>query len=300
MSQKKKAKDADDYFTFSFFNDKFKSKNDKVIVENWKEIKDYFLTIEEWYLDRVLYHKIGFLVASGTHIGEILSERHDPAHSKDSKTQFAKYLDSKIQKKIPDNIDELEYGDARVKNVLLLHNIQTMLNNNLETTKFPFDRFKKKEWDIEHIAAIAEEKSLNTPILQNKWLDGLIEYIEDKQLRNEASSEPRDFDKLYPRLLDYFSEEKKHKDINDISNLALLNVEINRSYKNTVFARKREEIIRYDKLGTFIPICTKNIFMKYYSYNVKKMSYWGEEDRNGYHDDILKTLSVYSKKGEIE
>ena len=32
-----------------------------------------------------------------------------------------------------------------------------MLNNKNETNRFPFDRFKKEFWDVEHIHAIATE-----------------------------------------------------------------------------------------------------------------------------------------------
>jgi hypothetical protein len=299
MSKKRERENADTYFTFRYFNKKFKPNDDKKIIKNWKEIKDYFLTIEEWYLDRVLYHKIGFLISSGTHISEILSEKYDSGRQY-SKTQFVEYLDSKIKERTFGDIDELEYGNdsRKIKNILLLHNIQTMLNNTEETTKFPFDRFKKEKWDLEHIAAIKEEKSLKTRDNQNKWLSGLREYIiDDDQLKKEIDDSARDFDKLYPRILNYFSENKKHEDINNISNLVLLNADINRSYKNTVFPRKREEIIKYDKSGRFIPICTKNVFMKYYSNSVRQFSYWGKEDRKSYYDDIVKTLAIYSEKG---
>src|SRR5690554_2577123 len=58
----------DKYSTFHFFNGKFKTKSEKEINDNWQEIKKYFQTIEEWYNDRELYHKIGYLIAVGTDI----------------------------------------------------------------------------------------------------------------------------------------------------------------------------------------------------------------------------------------
>jgi hypothetical protein len=112
--------------------------------------------------------------------------------------------------------------------------------------------------------------------------------------------EKKDFDKIRLRVLNFFSENKKHIDIDDISNLVLLSAEINRSYKNAVFPVKRKVIIERDKAGEFIPICTKNVFLKYYSNSVKNLSYWGKEDRKSYCKDILETLKVYSNKGEIK
>ena len=50
----------DQYSTFRFFSEKFKSKSKDEIDANWKEIKRIFQTIEEWFTDRELYHKIGF------------------------------------------------------------------------------------------------------------------------------------------------------------------------------------------------------------------------------------------------
>ena len=50
----------------------------------------------------------------------------------------------------------------------------------------------------------------------------------------------------------------------NISNLALLDDETNRGYGNAMFFIKRKKIIENDKQGIFVPICTKNVFLKYY------------------------------------
>jgi len=44
-----------------------------------------------------------------------------------------------------------------------------------------------------------------------------------------------------------------------------LDAETNRSYKNAVFPVKRREILNRDRDGTFVPLCTKNVFLKCYS-----------------------------------
>lgn len=62
----------DQYSTFRFFSGKFKSNTKDEIDNNWKEINRTFQTIEEWFSDRELYHKVGFLIASGEKIIDLL------------------------------------------------------------------------------------------------------------------------------------------------------------------------------------------------------------------------------------
>lgn len=291
-----KTNKADDYFTFRYFSEKFRKCSEKEINENWSEIKRYFQTLEEWFEDRNLYHKIGYLIATGEKIKDLkdLSEQKD-------KSEFDKDLDTKIKEKLGlkvSELEELEHGNSKIKRVLLLHNIQTMLNNREANSRFPFDRYKKENWDIEHIHSI-EEKKPTTPKHQKDWLEEAKKFIkEDNDLKSKIK-EPYDFESLYPEILNYFSQNKKHEDINDISNLALLNASINRAYKNAIFPVKRREIIEKDKNGTFIPICTKNIFMKYYTQeNIEQMTFWGKEDRENYIENIKETLKIYLKNDE--
>jgi len=48
-----------------------------------------------------------------------------------------------------------------------------------------------------------------------------------------------------------------------------------------------------DKEGYFIPICTRNVFLKYYSKNASHLHFWGPEDRKDYYDEIIHTLQKY-------
>lgn len=80
---------------------------------------------------------------------------------------------------------------------------------------------------------------------------------------------------------------------NGIRNLCLLNSRINRSYKNAGFKSKRSEIIQREKGGTFIPICTRNVFMKYYYEEVRDLEIWNEADRESYFKNIETTIEKY-------
>ena len=288
----------DQYSTFRFFSEKFKTNTKKEIDNNWKEIKRIFQTIEEWFSDRELYHKIGFLITSGEEITDLLIEVETS-----QKSEFKKLIDSKISEKIKcDDLEGLEYGDGRIKNILLLHNIRTMLANKNETSRFPFDRFKKENWDIEHIHAIATEMPRNK---QHRidWLNKSKEYInEDEDLTSSISDfvnsyddkikeNPESFDELANSVLEYYSKKSNiETDINDLSNLVLLDSGTNRSYKNAVFPAKRKTIINKEKEGVFIPVCTKNVFLKYYTPDLEQMTFWDENDRKHYFENIKSIL----------
>ena len=71
--------------------------------------------------------------------------------------------------------------------------------------------------------------------------------------------------------------------------MVLLDSGTNRSYKNAVFPSKRKTIIEKEKNGTFIPICTKNVFLKYYTTENPQMTYWdNEKDAKSYLGDLGK------------
>src|SRR5690606_8623084 len=56
-------KETDDtYYTFRKYAEKFKVKSENEINNNWKEVKRCFQTLQDWFNNRELYHKIGFLI----------------------------------------------------------------------------------------------------------------------------------------------------------------------------------------------------------------------------------------------
>lgn len=288
--------ESDDYFTFRYFVDKYKNKNEQELADSWQDIKKYYQTLEEWFLDRELYHKIGFLVATGTEIKEILSFKKEL-----TKTQFKISLTSEIEKKVKVNLENLEYGSGMTRNILLLHNITTMLNNENETNRFPFDRFKKENWDVEHIHAIATEVKvkkenrkewvINNYIKPHKCSNENVEKLIDKIKNNEFI-----IDSQFDEIIRYVLGEED----NNLRNLCLLDRGTNRSYKNDAFVLKRKKIIENELKGTFIPICTKNVFMKYYSKTFKSLDAWNEEDRKSYFRDIYRNTQVAIRLEQIK
>ena len=141
---------------------------------------------------------------------------------------------------------------------------------------------------------------------RKQWLEDAKTFIDEDLLKRENQEdllilidnwrEPDDanFSILFDRINNHFNNYiDPEDDINNLSNLALLDSSTNRSYKNAIFPLKRKTIIDRDKEGAFIPICTKNVFLKYFSNYPPKISFWTQEDRKNYENDLTNTLSKY-------
>jgi hypothetical protein len=158
-------------------------------------------------------------------------------------------------------------------------------------------------WDIEHIHAIATDT--NNKDVQKAWLRENKEYISDplrEEIKNILSLKEIEEEKL-SSLVEKVTNELSKKgfdndNINDLSNLTLLDSGTNRSYKNIIFPLKRMRIIEEDKKGTFIPLCTKNVFQKYYTPNANDLSIWSKEDKENYRKSIITTFNTFVNNGK--
>ncbi len=131
--------------TFIQFNTDFeddKKENGSPNIERlWQEVKKYFLNFQEWFNDWELYHLIGFLLAKGDYISELLKG----FKNSNTKTEFKQGLKDKIKAFYKDaSAKSLEYGDKNIKPILLLFNVQTILDSNQEYVRFPFTSTKRK------------------------------------------------------------------------------------------------------------------------------------------------------------
>lgn len=278
----------DEFFTFRFFSGKLKQEKIKKV---WREVKQCFQTLQEWYEERKLYHKIGYLISIGFSIHGI----YELKNSK-SKKEFLNLINEKIIEYLPGgDLSELQYGSDKIRPILLFHNVQTLLNNQNETTKFPFDRYKKEKWDVEHITALADQPPRSDQHKKD-WIKEILDNISNLNLDSnlqtkliDVQSDLTKFDEFFIQFIEAF--QGQGLDVNSLDNLVLLDSSTNRSYKNSVFPIKRKKIIEREKMGTFVPICTKNVFMKFYSTEVEQMSFWGEKDRERYLTDIEEVIN---------
>lgn len=280
------------YYTFHVFNAEIENcfylgqPKEEVINKLWKQIFEVYQTLVEWYENRKNYHYIGYLLTTGTPIKELFKESYNK-----NKNQFEDYLLSKIADQFQNvELEKLNYmkNKKEIRRTLLLFNIFTLQNDGKSNQRFDFERYKNDQWDIEHIHAKQNELPSNKEE-QNALLQEFKQFIDDDSITKEIDAfiEQTDsigFQSLYVKVDDRFSDGTF--DVNALSNLTLLDQNTNRSYKNVAFPMKRQEIISRDRTGTYIPPCTKNVFLKYYSHRIQNMNFWSKKDRDDYFKSI--------------
>ena len=219
-----------------------------------------------------------------------------------------------------EDIDELEYGSEYIAKLLLLFNVQTCRLNGRQ--RFDFSGYKQGRWDVEHIDSQNEHTLQKTEECLN-WMEN-VEFIlaieaqsaasrkeQALALRTECIDLRKKFEQknkinrnsyiaFYTKVQQYFSYEGlsdgdsyekldlSTKNKNGLGNLTLLDSGINRSYKDAPFPYKRYRIIEEDKSGEkFMPVCTRNVFLKYYADSSCNSSFidmlrWNSQDQKDY------------------
>jgi len=346
---KKRTKDSEYYHTFNEFNKAFqqnKNNHEPDIDEIWDGIKEYFLTFEEWFKDDELFHYIGYLIDcieksknKNRYIENIINRINEFKEKSKAKTKkdFKIYLQNEIKKQLNnhnqldidiDNIEEFEYGDKRIKRILLLFNILTILQTQKSDMRFPFNRYKSENWDIEHVCSQTDKEI--TKNKRNAWVDDILDYFagtteinkvenfiknldknDEKEheidsicrflinLKKSENIKDDDFNNIFGQVQKYFKEDPETEQKDDISNLTLLDATTNRSYGNSFFPIKRKRIIENDSKGIFVPIATKNLFLKYYSRKLGEVMHWSNSDAQDYLEAIKTMLKNFFNKSGI-
>ncbi len=284
-------------FTFRYFHKRFNQIKDVEMA--WKEVKDYFLTFQEWYNDRELFHLVGFLITVREKVALLKTESVGK-----TKTIFKNFLKNKIKSYTNFQISELSYSEnsdkAKIRNTLLLFNVVSIINNKASNYRFQFGRFKAENWDIEHIHSVKSSMPEREEHRKD-WMNEIFNYTKVKDLKQrirrwleiEKKNRTEEFETIYDDVLKIYSEDGTAEEIDDLTNLTLLDDGTNRGYKNSIYPIKRNKIIQKDQDGTFIPLCTKNVFLKYYNDSVDQMTLWGKTDRRSYFKAILDVLKIY-------
>lgn len=274
----------------------------------WGNIKNIFLTFKFWFKDIEYYHLVGFLVASN-----ILSiEKIYNATKDKTKNELRDFLKDTIKNNLRlslnlkeeeikiDNISRLSYDDDKdkknIEKILLLFNIATIINSKGSYTRFSFNEYNGKKWSLEHIHA-QNDKGLKDKKAQDVWLENTKKYIDKNTIKKKIDSfiesvENNRFSELQAEILNEFGD-KELLNMHGIENLALLSADNNSSLSNGPFVDKRAKIIEMDKNGEFIPICTKNVFLKYYSKELSNVYFWSKDDQEDYKGSIIKTLENF-------
>lgn len=308
----------DPYWEFHVFSEKLKV-NDA--ATEWLSVKQTFMSLEEWYEDRILFHIVGFLIQQNVDISEIRS-----LSGSTTKRNFERELrgkvfeiaiggsledlnDDELNAKVTDKLENLEYGrdSQKIRSLLLLFNLATLLESPRSNLRFQFDSFKSESWDIEHVRSVASRR----PERHNErveWFGHCLGYLKTQEAGEELQEEIENFVKLpqrdaldtvfeplYEKVIAFFKETANAAPDNGISNLTLLDKSTNRSYKNAVFAVKRQRLLSLDQSGIFVPLCTRNVFLKCYSPQVDNVMFWSQEDRDAYGQVMIRTLVKFFK-----
>lgn len=299
----KRKEEKEAFYTFFYFEQLIREDG---IEKVWLMIRNAYLQLKEWYTESLYYHKIGYLIASGFHeMPDILLIAKDKR-----KKDFMAVLDQSIADSIRTDkaYKDLSYDKdyAMISKLLLLFNVESLIRSQ-STQRFPFSQYNTSEWSLEHIHA-QQSEGLRTTENRIDWLKNHIEYVKksskgfdkeglisrmqeaiDKNLVTQA-----EFESMAADAFAALSEDDDTRYVDLISNMALLSREINSKLNNSVFAVKRDAIIKLDKKGAFIPYCTKMVFLKYYtSSTTTQFEYWSSIDRDAYTAAMEEILRPY-------
>ena len=210
-------------------------KEDSYLEGLWRDVKNLYSMIVDWYHDHKAYHYIGYLTQMGVKVQSICSLALALISENDTKAQFINKLRSKISegeirklhysqkegfyklsKGEESEGEESEgeeseekkskelYGGEEVRSLLLLYNIELCLREG-STERFPFETLqiegeKRIMWDIEHIDS-QTPREIKSKKEQNVWLEATRE-----ALRSEIDQE------LGDRIRDYIAQESNQQE----------------------------------------------------------------------------------------
>ena len=182
--------------------------------------------------------------------------------------------------------------------------------------KFPFHLYKLEGWDVEHINSSTSNPEEDDGTRKEWLVNVYLSADEDirKYINNYFDTEDKNTkDELFKKIKKNFNEGPEvwtPEEKNRIWNYTLLDSSTNRSYGNAIFSAKRRVIIGKDQgklipvpklmkdgklaidkeskwaTSSFVPPCTKQVFLKYYSSTIGDNNYWTKADAEAYKNDI--------------
>lgn len=226
---------------------------EKAVEEIWRDTELKFEKMRIWYENYNQYHLIGYLLSQNRTISYIQKLMSDKG-----KKQALKALRSEMQKDCPwDFCTSTNNDDDKLS----------------ETKELIYGKDNKKIRQVLlmfNIAMLVCESDKQTRFPFDIYKKGKWD-IEHIHATADESDDPDD----------------------TLSNLTLLNSHINQSYKDKPFDEKRNIIIDREKKGDFIPLCTKNVFLKYFTNDIQSTDSWDNNDKQDYIEAIMNTLKKF-------
>ena len=278
----------------------------------WKDVKNLFAKIRVWYENPELYHGIGLLI-SLQHVN--LKGIYSQSKSQ-TKHEFASWIWDKVREKINTDIDSENFNYEErpkdVERVLLLFNVlSTREKSKVTGEKFPFHRYQGvKKWSLEHIHAQHTDDPFKDKNNIKAWINETLPELKgirkqedlsklDTQIQKlekwaSVGTEKIDIDKFNSvrfAIEEFFGENPVHS----IDNLALLSAKDNSALNKAIFPVKRRRILELERQGSFIPPCTKDVFLKTYSPTFTATYRWTKDDREAYVKEINRVLATLNQ-----
>lgn len=314
-----------EYYTFETIQNMLE--NNSTNYEFWNQkVKKYYSMLKEWYNDIELYNYIGLLNIYGSATYSLMDEYE---HNYQEKDKFKEHVKEEVikwaKKEIVEEIDEvkdLTYKNnyKQLKKLLFLLNVLTDIKLN---QRFPFEKCPIKEWSIEHIHPQNAENLGDNKEKWKTWSEDEIKTVneliekfkkegESNKVRtyeevlselmnineNVESLKTNQLQNIYSDVSNKISPEYGKKEMQTLGNLALLDKTLNSMINNNFFDTKRTNIINAEKEGVYIPPCTKNVFMKFYSKNPNHIYFWSDDDRKEYKEEMINILKDFYGVGD--
>lgn len=320
----------DRHSVFRYFAKEIEISNNLLII--WDQVNEVFEKLLQWYNHSEHYHYIGYLQNNeGKNDNIILKILSKNIQTKQELTEFLiTTISDKSNSFFKEKTINLSYDSDKkqLRNFFFLFNVESCIylsksSKGEEIYRFPFDLYSTVNYDIEHIDSKTEKE------ISSLKIEAKIEFLKDLEIDFSYEIGKTFEDNISLLFLESFADNKweennikedqldkilestieiinafLEKDIdklddktkNNIGNLTILNDSINRSYGNAYFNTKRRLIIEADREGKYIPVTTKNVFLKYYSGNTKKHTRWSKTDAENYQEEIEKSLSKFMKQ----
>lgn len=283
----------------------------------WDDVVKLHSLIIGWYEDRDIFHKIGYLVALDDSFEDLVQ-----ATAGLTRRELHRHLDERIRLRLSlsaDDVRDLNYEKTGAKclEVLLLMNVETVRSRQETSERYSFRSLARDSWSLEHIHARNAKEMKRDVKLWAEWLqlhrdalsdiheirsgpafqllreiDDILASIADERIHGVSAR----FDAIKPKVEAALSDaaDNAGESVHSISNLALLANGDNSALSNSTFEVKRRAVLQRDKNGSYIPACTRNIFLKYYTdSDAQQIHYWGAVDRDAYSKAMISAIRPY-------
>lgn len=302
------------------------------VKDIWEMVIEYFEYYKQWFSNRKLYHYIGYLIEIK---GSVIIDTLIKESKERTKKSFETYLEDQIEDLIKintkhkdasgnsidvylkdlcyENEDQKTNDKPLIIKILLLHNVIATLRSEKEKSKFPFNLYKKtkknEKWSLEHIHA-QNSANITKSELQKSWLQDHIKSLSNtnddqfnmiiKKMNGALKNDNLDNEEFNKIVTSVYALINKiagvdEKNTHNIDNLCLIDKNTNSQLNNSVFDVKREKIKKREVKGFYIPISSRNVFLKSYTDYPKNNAYWTSEDRSSYLKSLEETYNYFVK-----